>query len=136
LAKGNIEKFTDIQEGILDQKNLSLNDILDPEELDSTLKRPGTPHFDDELGNENEVNQLIEDIWEDFSKNVIDMKTTKLESVIKDEVNDRLRQYLKENSEMLSGGIERHIKNLSVGKDVHLTEGRLNNLNLLSNERQ
>jgi hypothetical protein len=37
---------------------------------------------------------------------------------------------------MLSGGIERHIKNISLGKDVHLTEGRLNNLNLLSNERK
>ena len=37
---------------------------------------------------------------------------------------------------MLSGGIERHIKNISLGKDVHLTEGRLNNINLLANERQ
>ena len=55
------------------------------------MKRPGTPTFDDELKNDNEVNQLIEDIWEDFSKNVIDVKSTRLESVVKDEVNDRLR---------------------------------------------
>jgi len=86
------------------------------------------------MENSNEVNELIEDIWTDFSKQVLRIKP-KLEHIIKDEVNDRLRQYLKENSEMLSGGIERHIKNISIGKDVHLTEGRLNNLNLLSNER-
>ena len=29
LAKGNLEKFNDIQEGMIDQKNLGLNDILD-----------------------------------------------------------------------------------------------------------
>jgi hypothetical protein len=41
---------------------------MDPMQIDSTLKRPGTPTFDEELNDQNEVNQLIEDIWEDFSK--------------------------------------------------------------------
>jgi len=50
-------------------------------------------------------------------------------------VNEKLCDYLKQNSEYISGGIERHIKAISEGKPPYL-EQKLNNLNLLSYERK
>lgn len=57
---------------------------------------------------ESELNTMIEDVWVDFNKN-LSVSKAKLEKAIKDEVNERLRQYLKQNSEYISGAVEKHI---------------------------
>ena len=54
---------------------------------------------------------------------------------MKDEVNDRLLQYLRQNSEFISGPIEKHMKMISDGQKVSL-EDRMGNLNLIAMERQ
>jgi hypothetical protein len=46
---------------------------------------------------EGQINGLIEDVWVDFS-NGLQVSKAKLEGAIKDEVNERLREYLKQNS--------------------------------------
>lgn len=129
LRNNNIDKFSKILEGGIPERDLTIKDVVDPallHELDS---------LDNEGDDNEETNQLIEDIWEDFSKTVLN-SNSRLESQVKDEVNERLCQYLRENSEHISGGIERHIKNISQGKDVGMSENRLSNLNMLSYERK
>ena len=60
---------------------------------------------------------------------------SKLERKIKDEVNERLRQYLKANSAHISGPVERHIKAIDQGRIPDMNE-KIQNLGLLSFERQ
>jgi hypothetical protein len=45
---------------------------------------------DEKDPDENEINTMIEDVWVDFSNN-LSVSKAKLEGVIKDEVNERLR---------------------------------------------
>ena len=84
--------------------------------------------------NESEINTLIEDVWVNFDN---EMKESELKyaNVVRDEVNDRLRQYLKANSQHLSGGVERHIKAIDSGR-IPGVEEKISNLGLLGFERQ
>jgi hypothetical protein len=59
----------------------------------------------------------------------------KISSIMKDEVNDRLLQYLKQNSEFISGSVERHVKMINENQSVSL-EDRIGNLNVITFERQ
>jgi LPS O-antigen subunit length determinant protein (WzzB/FepE family) len=59
----------------------------------------------------------------------------KLKSAIKDEVNERLREYLKANSQFISGSVERHIKTVDKGRLPDI-ETKISNLGLLAFERQ
>ena len=60
---------------------------------------------------------------------------SKFANVVRDEVNDKLRQYLKANSQFLSGGIERHLKAIDAGK-LPGVEEKISNLHLLAFERR
>ena len=57
---------------------------------------------------------MIEDVWVDFNNN-LSVSKAKLEKAIKDEVNERLREYLKQNSEYISGAVEKHIRKIDKG---------------------
>lgn len=83
--------------------------------------------------NEDEVNSLIEDVWIDFDKQIKESEA-KFKSVVKDEVNERLRQYLKANSQYISGSVERHIKAIDQGRVPGIDE-KISNLGLLGFER-
>ena len=83
---------------------------------------------------DSEVNALIEDVWVDFDKEMQESEA-KFASVVRDEVNERLRQYLKANSQHISGSIERHIKAIEMGRIPGMEE-KIQNLGLLAFERQ
>jgi hypothetical protein len=84
--------------------------------------------------NDEEVNSLIEDVWVNFDKEVKDSEA-KFASVVRDEVNEKLRQYLKANSQHISGSVERHIKAIEGGRIPGMDE-KISNLGLLAFERQ
>ena len=89
---------------------------------------------DDVMGaDDHDVNELIDDVWIDFTKTRQENED-KLNSVMKDEVNDRLLQYLRQNSEYISGPIEKHMKMIANGEHVSLEE-RMGNLNMIAMER-
>jgi LPS O-antigen subunit length determinant protein (WzzB/FepE family) len=81
-----------------------------------------------------ELNTIIEDVWVDFSTNMQASKA-KLEAAIKDEVNERLREYLKQNSQHLSGAVEKHVRAIDTGRTPGVNE-KITSLSLLSYERQ
>ena len=83
--------------------------------------------------NESEINALIEDVWVNFDREMKDSES-KFANVVRDEVNDRLRQYLKANSQHLSAGVERHLKAIDSGK-IPGVEEKITNLGLLGFER-
>ena len=82
---------------------------------------------------ESELNTMIEDVWVDFNKN-LSVSKAKLEKAIKDEVNERLRQYLKQNSEYISGAVEKHINQIDKGKIPGINE-KITSLSMLTFER-
>lgn len=47
--------------------------------------------------NESEINTMIEDVWVNFDRELKESES-KFANVVRDEVNERLRQYLKANS--------------------------------------
>lgn len=89
---------------------------------------------DEKDPDENEINTMIEDVWVDFSNN-LSVSKAKLEGVIKDEVNERLRQYLKQNSAHISGAVEKHLKQVDDGRLPGASE-KITSLSMLTFERK
>ena len=89
---------------------------------------------DEKDPDENEINTMIEDVWVDFSNN-LSVSKAKLEGVIKDEVNERLRQYLKQNSAHISGAVEKHLKQVDDGRVPGASE-KITSLSMLTFERK
>jgi hypothetical protein len=77
---------------------------------------------------------LIEDVWENF-KNDMDNSEIGLDKHVKEKVNEKLQQYLKENSHYLSANVERYMAKVSKGEAISDNE-RIQQLGLLAYERR
>ena len=75
---------------------------------------------------------MIEDVWQDFEAEQNE-QSNKLENVVKDEVNEKLVKYLKQNSQHVSGDVERFLKMVNEGVK---TDERVNHLGLIAFERK
>ena len=86
LTKTNVlrnkanEKIAKMQAGEILEKDLTIKDVIDPNQL-SELES-----LDNLAADNEETNKLIEDIWLDFNANNLS-NAGKLESQLKDEVN-------------------------------------------------
>ena len=127
IKSNDWERFEKMMDNTIKDQHVKISDILDHSSGETAKEEQ------DNI-DETELNDLIEDVWEDFRRDYKASKA-KLEGAVKDEVNDRLREYLSQNSEYLSGGVERHMKKISQGKMVSV-EDRISNLGLLTYERK
>jgi len=60
---------------------------------------------------ESELNEMLEDVWQDIDR--ARQHTCADNTFTKDEVDDKLAQFLRKNSEYISAGVERYMKMLS-----------------------
>ena len=128
LQSGNFEKFEQMVRFKQNENNLCIHDFSSQELRDyyNSITETGP--------DEDEINALIEDVWEDFEE--IQMgKDVKRECDKQDEVNSKLYQFLKQNSEYVSGSVERYIRMVNDGRAISL-EDRMGHLNLVAFERQ
>lgn len=125
VKQGDWARFEHMQK-VLKEKDVTLKDIMDSGMYQKLQELEDGPE-------EEEVNALIEDVWVDFSNEMKDSEA-KISNIMKDEVNDRLLQYLKQNSEFISGSVERHVKMINENQSVSL-EDRIGNLNVIAFER-
>ena len=86
IQQGDWETFEKIKKDItVKDEDLDIKDIADPQYYEMLKKA---------MSGEEEINEMIEDVWVDFNKQ-LKVQESKLESMIQDEVNERLRQFLK-----------------------------------------
>ena len=115
LKKEDYEKFQKLEEKLIREGDLHVKDVVD----ETTLKQI---EFDDAEGpGEEETNKLIEDVWENFKKDINNTEIG-LEKHVKEKVNEKLQQYLKENSHYLSANVERYMSKVSKGEVINDNE--------------
>ena len=86
IKSNDWERFEKMMDNTIKDQHVKISDILDHSSGETAKEEQ------DNI-DETELNDLIEDVWEDFRRDYKASKA-KLEGAVKDEVNDRLREYL------------------------------------------
>lgn len=100
ISQENWSKFESIFRELVKKHELDLKDAVD----DMTYQE----FVGDDAESEDDFNVQLDDIWEDFESTVL--KQDRMPSGrVPEQVNKKLRDYLKQNSEFLSGPVNRYL---------------------------